>query len=61
MDELKEEAGSTVEEAEKIRCEDALFLLTENGEDVWCKSKGIICYKVLEGYCEDENPVTTIT
>lgn len=54
MLEPKEEAGALIEEAE--RCESALPLMTENGEDVWCKEKGIICYKVLGEPCDDENP-----
>lgn len=59
MEEIKEEAGATIEEAETI-CENALPLMTENGEDIWCKEKGIICYKALGDKCEDENPVTGI-
>lgn len=55
-----EEDGALVEEVEAV-CSDALPLMTENGEDVWCKSKGIICYKALGEPCADENPITTIT
>ena len=57
MDELKEEDGTLIEEAEKLtQCKDATFLITE--DCVWCKSKGIICYKALGESCEDENPIT---
>ena len=56
MLEHNEEDGTLIEEAE--RCDNALPLMTENGEDVWCKEKSIICYKVLGEPCEDENPVT---
>lgn len=52
-----EEDGTLVEEAENL-CLNALPLMTENGEDVWCKEKGIICYKALGEPCSDENPVT---
>lgn len=55
---MMEEDGTLEEEAEKL-CQDALPLMTENGEDIWCKSKGIICYKVLGEVCEDENPVSS--
>ena len=55
-----EEDGTLIEEAEKLtQCKDATFPITE--DCVWCKSKGIICYKALGEACEDENPITTLT
>ena len=55
-----EEDGALVEEAENL-CENALSLMTEHGEGIWCTKTCQLCYKELGEFCEDENPITTIT
>jgi len=52
-----EEDGTLTEEAEKL-CSNALSLMTEHGEGIWCKKTCQLCYKELGEECLDENPVS---
>lgn len=52
-----EEDGTLEEEAEKL-CSNALSLMTEHGEGIWCKKTRQLCYKAIDEICEDENPVS---
>lgn len=51
--------GTLVEEAENL-CLNALSLMTEHGEGIWCTKTCQLCYKELGEFCEDENPITTM-
>ncbi len=50
-----EEDGTLTEEAEKL-CSNALSLMTEHGEGIWCKKTCQLCYKELGEICDDEEP-----
>jgi hypothetical protein len=50
-----EEDGAIVSEP---ICKHALPLIADGCEDIWCSLKGIICYKVLDEQCMDEELIT---
>ena len=48
-----EEAGTTIEQAEKL-CRHAMPMVIGSEDNVWCGKTSLICYKCLGERCDSE-------